>query len=62
VVETVNVLLVSPGEKVNVPLWPFAAQFTVSLLATLSPLANVRFTVKVSDDPSPADAAFALIE
>src|SRR5260370_35078613 len=52
---TVKVLLVSPAAKVTVPLWPFADQLTVSGLATLSPLASERFTVKVRAAPSAAE-------
>ena len=61
-VATVNVLLASPGAKVSVPLWPLADQLTVSLLATLSPFARVRLTVKVSAEPSVADPAPAPTE
>jgi hypothetical protein len=61
-VVTVKVLLVSLVAKLSVPVCPFAAQFTVSVLATLSPLAKERVTVNVSEEPSVADAAFALIE
>jgi hypothetical protein len=50
------------GTKLTVPLCPFADQFTVSVLATVSPLANERLTVNVSEEPSVAEDAFALIE
>src|SRR5260370_37119 len=62
VVAAVKVLLVSPAAKVTVPLWPLADQLTVSGLATLSPLARERFTVKVRAEPSVAEAALALTE
>jgi hypothetical protein len=62
VVETVKVLVVSPDAKVRVPLCPLADQFTVSELATLSPAASVRVTVKVAAEPSGNELAFALTE
>src|SRR5260370_13377127 len=62
VVATVKVLLVSPAAKVTVPLWPFADQLTVSGLATLSPAASERVTVKVGAEPSAAEDRIGLHE